>query len=565
MEGMQSLAMPDTPLPLHRDTAVAHIFPSLSPAQLARVATHGRRRPIQAGEQLFQVGDPGVPFFVVTSGAVQILRSAGSAETLIVTHRSGEFLGEGNMIGGRRSLVRALVSEPGEVLEVDREDLLRLVQTDADISDIVMRAFLLRRVELIANGFGDVVVIGSRHCAGTLRVKAFLIRNGHPFAYLDLDDDVDAQALLGRFDVSADEVPVLICRGDTVLRNPSNQQVAECLGFNEAVDQVHVRDLVIIGAGPSGLSAAVYGASEGLDVLVVETNAPGGQAGSSSRIENYLGFPTGIAGQDLTTRAFAQAQKFGAQMVIAKGATELVCDPEAYAVRLDDGTLVPARAVIIATGAEYRKPSVECLAQFEGAGVYYAATPMEAQLCLGEDVVIIGGGNSAGQAAVFLAQSVRRVHLLVRGPGLADTMSRYLIRRIENHPGIVVHAHTELATLQGSGHLERVGWRETTTGALEMRDMRHVFVMAGAQPNTTWLEGSVALDAQGFIKTGAELSPEDLVRASWPLARPPSLLETSRPGVFAVGDVRCGNTKRVATAVGEGAIAVAFVHQAMRR
>ena len=300
------------------------------------------------------------------------------------------------------------------MIELDREQLLALVQTDAELSEILMRAFILRRVELIARGLGDVVLIGSTHCAGTLRVKEFLTRNGHPYAYIDLDRDADAQELLDRFHVSAADVPVLICRGDAVLRNPSNQQIAECLGFNDAIDQTHVRDLVIVGAGPAGLAAAVYGASEGLDVLVLESNAPGGQAGSSSRIENYLGFPTGISGQELTGRAYAQAQKFGAQIMIAKGATELACDRQPYAVQIDDGARVPARAVIIATGAEYRKPALDNLSQFEGAGVYYGATPMEAQLCVGEEVVVVGGGNSAGQAAVFLAQTAKRVHMLVR-------------------------------------------------------------------------------------------------------------------------------------------------------
>ena len=494
-----------------------------------------------------------------------MLRPSGATETLIVTHRAGQFSGEGNMITGRRALARMRVSEPGEVIELDREQLLALVQTDAELSEILMRAFILRRVELIARGLGDVVLIGSTHCAGTLRVKEFLTRNGHPYAYIDLDRDADAQELLDRFHVSAADVPVLICRGDAVLRNPSNQQIAECLGFNDAIDQTHVRDLVIVGAGPAGLAAAVYGASEGLDVLVLESNAPGGQAGSSSRIENYLGFPTGISGQELTGRAYAQAQKFGAQIMIAKGATGLACDRQPYAVQIDDGTRVPARAVIIATGAEYRKPALENLSQFEGAGVYYGATPMEAQLCVGEEVIVVGGGNSAGQAAVFLAQTAKRVHMLVRADGLADTMSRYLIRRIEDNPAIVLRTQTEIVALEGNGHLERVRWRDNRTGDVETHDIRHVFMMTGAVPNTGWLERCVALDDKGFIKTGPDLSPDDLAAAGWPLTRPPYLLETSRPGVFAVGDVRGGNIKRVASAVGEGSIAVAFVHQVLHQ
>ena len=329
------------------------------------------------------------------------------------------------------------------MIELDREHLLALVQTDSELSEIFMRAFILRRVELIAHGFGDVVLVGSSHSPGTLRIKEFLTRNGHPYASIDLDRDADVQELLDRFQVTVDDVPVVICRGTVVLRNPTNQQIADCLGFNEAIDQTQVRDLVIVGAGPSGLSAAVYGASEGLDVLVLETNAPGGQAGSSSKIENYLGFPTGISGQELAARAYTQAQKFGAQLLIAKRATQLACDRKPYAIEIDHGPRVPARTVIIATGAEYRRLSLENLSQFEGAGVYYGATFVEAQLCGGEEVIVVGGGNSAGQAAVFLAHTARRVHILVRSGGLAESMSRYLIRRIEETPAIVVRPHTD--------------------------------------------------------------------------------------------------------------------------
>jgi thioredoxin reductase (NADPH) len=468
------------------------------------------------------------------------------------------------MLTGRRALLRAVVTESGEAIELEREQLLALVQTDAELSEILLRAFILRRGELIARGFGDVVLIGSTHCAGTLRVKEFLTRNGHPHAYIDLDRDAEAQELLDRFHVSAGDVPVLICRGDSVLRNPSNKKIAECLGFNETIDRTQLRDLVIVGAGPAGLAAAVYGASEGLNVLVLESDAPGGQAGSSSRIENYLGFPTGISGQELTGRAYAQAQKFGAQILIAKGATRLECDQHAYAVQVEDEARLTARTVIIATGAEYRKPPLENLSQFEGAGVYYAATAMESQLCVGDDVVVIGGGNSAGQAAVFLAQTARNVHVLVRGDGLAETMSRYLIRRIEDNPAIRLLSHTEIAGLEGNGHLERVTWRDNRSGHVETQDVRHVFMMTGAVPNTGWLGQCLVLDDKGFIKTGPDLSQADLMAAAWPLTRPPYLLETSRPGIFAVGDVRGGNIKRVASAVGEGSIAVAFVHQVLQ-
>jgi thioredoxin reductase (NADPH) len=539
------------------------LFPTLTPAQIVRIGAHGRRRAIVSGDVLVDVGQRPIPFFVVLSGEIEVLRPSAGADTLIVRQGAGQFTGEGTMLTGRRALTRIRVSKPGEAIEVDREQPLGLVQTDAELSDIFMRAFILRRMELIAGGYGDVVLIGSTHCAGTLRVEEFLTRNGHPFHYVDLDRDADAQDLLDRFHVGASDVPVLICRGDAVLRNPSNQQIADCLGFNDAIDRTHVRDLVIVGAGPAGLAAAVYGASEGLDVLVLESNLPGGQAGSSSRIENYLGFPTGISGLDLTGRAYAQAQKFGAQVLVAKGAAKLACAHPLYAVHLEDGGRIDARALIIASGAQYRKPAIPNLSQFEGAGVYYAASHMESQVCVGEEVVIVGGGNSAGQAAVFLAQTAKHVHLLVRRDGLAGTMSRYLIRRIEEHPAITLRTQTELVALDGETLLDRVQWRDRRTSVVTTHDVRHVFVMTGAVPNTGWLDGCVALDGSGFIKTGPDLSPHDLSTAEWPLARTPYLLETSRPGIFAVGDVRGGNIKRVASAVGEGSIAVAFVHQVL--
>jgi thioredoxin reductase (NADPH) len=389
------------------------------------------------------------------------------------------------------------------------------------------------------------------------------MRNGHPYSYIDLERDLDVQNLLDSFQISANEIPVLIHRGQLVLRNPSNQELAECLGFNESIDQTQVRDLVVIGAGPSGLAAAVYGASEGLDVLVLETGFPGGQAGSSSRIENYLGFPTGISGQELAARAYNQAQKFGATMLIIKG-TRLVCDNKPYEVVVEKGPPVSTRTIVIATGAEYRKPQCKNLPRFEGAGIYYSATFMEAQLCGGEEVIVVGGGNAAGQAAIFLAQSSKRVHMLVRSNGLEDNMSRYLIRRIEDTPAIVVHSRTEIAKLEGGDHLESVRWQNNQTEQYEEHKIRHVFLMTGAAPNTRWLDGCVVLDDKDFIKTGTDLSPENLSIARWPLARPPYLLETSLPGVFAVGDVRSGSVKRVASAVGEGSIAISFIHKVLQ-
>jgi thioredoxin reductase (NADPH) len=513
---------------------------------------------------LIEQGDTAVPFFVVITGEVEIVRPFGAHETLVTIHGCGEFTGEVNMLSGRRSLIRARVTKPGKVIELDHQQMLGLVQTDAELSDVLMRAFILRRVELIAAGVGDIILIGSTHSIGTLRIKEFLMRNGHPYSYIDLERDPDVQNLLDSFQISASEIPVLICRGQLVLRNPSNQQIADCLGFNESIDQTQVRDLVVIGAGPSGLAAAVYGASEGLDVIVLETSSPGGQAGSSSRIENYLGFPTGVSGQELASRAYLQAQKFGAHMLVAK-ATRLICDRKPYVVQLENGSRISTRTIVIATGAQYRKLPVENLSRFEGAGVYYGATFVEAQLCGGDEVIVVGGGNSAGQAAAFLAQTAKHVHMLIRSAGLAATMSRYLIRRIENSPMITLRPQTEIVAVEGKGnHLNSVYWRNSQTGQTEKHEISHVFVMTGADPNTRWLDGCIALDDKGFIKTGPDLSPENLSSAGWPLVRQPYLLETSLPGIFAVGDVRGGSIKRVASAVGEGSIAISFVHKVLQ-
>jgi thioredoxin reductase (NADPH) len=552
-----------TPALLTQGSPVEQIFPTLTAAQVTRISAHGHLRQVQSGEVLVEAGEQSARFFVVTAGQVDIVRQSDTSEELVATFKPGQFTGEVNMLSGRPGFAQIRAREAGEVIEIHRERLLALVQTDSELSDILMRAFILRRVELIAHEFGDAVLIGSNYCSATLRIKDFLTRNGHPYSFIDLDRDEGVQDLLDHFQVNASEVPVLICRGETVLRNPDNEQIANCLGFNEAIDQTKIRDLVIVGAGPAGLAAAVYAASEGLDVLVLESNAPGGQAGSSSKIENYLGFPTGISGQELAARAFTQAQKFGAQVMIAKGGRKLTCERKPFAIEVDGNVRVPARAVIIATGAHYRKLPLENLSQFEGAGVYYGATPMEAQLCTGEEVAVIGGGNAAGQAAVFLARTAKRVHVLVRSKGLAASMSRYLIRRLESNPAIDLRTKTEIVALEGNGHLDRIRWRDNQTGSIETHDVRHVFVMTGAVPSTQWLDRCIVLDEKGFIKTGSDLSADELTAAQWPLARAPYLLETSRPGVFAVGDVRRGNLKRVASAVGEGSIAVAFVHQVL--
>jgi len=412
---------------------------------------------------------------------------------------------------------------------------------------------------------GNLILMGSRHSADTLRLREFLTRNGYPYTYVDLDTDKTSQELLDRFEVKLGEIPVLICNARTVLRNPSTQELADCLGINISINSDEVRDLVIVGAGPAGLAAAVYAASEGLDVLVIETEAPGGQAGSSSKIENYLGFPTGVSGQELAARAITQAQKFGAKIIVARTVVRLNCKKPLYEIVLDDGMVLPARAVVISTGAQYNKPDIPNLKKFEGQGVYYGATRIESQLCEKEDVVVVGGGNSAGQAAVFLSQTARKVHMFVRSSGLAESMSRYLIQRITENPAIDLHYKAEIVSLEGNGRLERVAWVDRATGETSRPEIRHVFIMTGASPRTEWLQGCLALDNKGFILTGRDLDlPADLVPpVVWPLARPPLMLETSRPRVFAVGDVRSGSVKRVASAVGEGSIAVHLVHRAL--
>jgi thioredoxin reductase (NADPH) len=548
----------DVPLVASREK----VFPTLSDSQIERVKARGRMRPVAAGQVLVEQGDANFPFFVILSGELEAVRPAELGRRLITFSGRGQFSGEINSLSGRRAMFRISVSKSGEVIELDRREMMALVQGDAEIGEIVMRAFILRRAGLVTGGVGDVVLVGSAHSADTLRLKEFLMRNGHPYAYVDLEHDAEVEQLMADFRIAADEIPVVICRGETVLRNPSNREVADCLGFNEAIDQAHVHDVVVIGAGPSGLAAGVYGASEGLDVLVIETNAPGGQAGSSSRIENYLGFPTGVSGQELAARAYTQAEKFGAELLIEQ-AKQLECDRRPYRVLLESGSEVSARTIVIASGARYRKPPLDNLERFEGNGVYYGATFVEAQLCADDEVIVVGGGNSAGQAAVYLAETAARVYVLVRSGSLAQSMSRYLSRRIEEMPKIELLTHTEVIALLGSDRLQAVRWRNKQTGVIEEHPIAHVFMMTGATPNADWLGGCLVRDTNGYVKTGPDLGVEDLAATRWPLARPPYLLETSLPGVFAVGDVRSGSVKRVASAVGEGSISISFVHRVL--
>jgi thioredoxin reductase (NADPH) len=542
----------------------AQMFPELTPAQIDRVTTIGRRRDVRAGEVLIEVGEQNTRFFVVLSGGLEVVRLIGEREEPVTVHGPRQFTGEINMLSARRSLVRVRAAGDSSVIVVDRDDLRALVQRDPELSEILMRAFILRRVALASQDSNDMVLVGSRHSAGTQRIREFLSRNGQPFTYQDVEADPGVQVVLDRFHVGVNEVPVVLCQGGHVLKNPSIESLSSALGLSAAIDPHALRDVVIIGAGPAGLAAAVYAASEGLDVLVLESTAPGGQAGTSSRIENYLGFPTGISGEALAGRALTQAEKFGAEVAIARTVVRLDCDSHPYRLFLSDGQVVRTRTIVVATGVKYRRLDLPSLPRFEGAGVFYSATHLESQGCRGEDVAVVGGGNSAGQAAVFLSGVASHVNVLVRGPGLADSMSRYLIQRIESTPNVVLRTRTQVEALDGANGLERVSWRNVDTGAGESRAIRNLFLMTGADPNTAWMEGCVLLDEKKFVKTGMDLLPEELAAAHWPLPRRPYGLETSIPGVFCVGDARSTSVKRVASAVGEGAICVQFVHRALQ-
>ena len=500
--------MSSLPIPSPLD-ARTQTFPVLMEPQINRVRSSGKLRQVKNGEILFAPGDTNVPFFVVLSGRIEIVQSDLAGEHLIATLGPGEFTGEMTMISGRRYLVLGRVTEAGELLELSEDGLRSLVAKDAELSEIFMRAFILRRLALISHGYGNLILLGSRHSANTLRLREFLTRNGHPHTYVDLDRDKSSQELLDRFELKLDEIPVVICQAHAVLRNPTIQELADCIGLNSAIDETQVRDLIIVGAGPSGLAAGVYAGSEGLNVLLIETASPGGQAGSSSKIENYLGFPMGISGQELAARAIAQAEKFAAKMIVARSVERLECEKRPYKVRLDNGDKLAARAIVIATGAQYKKPHLANLEKFEGQGIYYGATFMESQLCEQGEVVVVGGGNSAGQAAVFLSETAPKVYMLVRSSELSSTMSRYLVQRIEANPAIELHFKTEIVGLEGGRHLERITWQDKTSGETSTHEIRHLFIMAGASPRTSHRSDSGGTASRGFSRdpTGTRLAP----------------------------------------------------------
>ena len=526
-------------------------FPKLAPEMIDRIRPYGKIDHFDGGSYLFQVGDRNVDFFLILDGAVDILQSDGrGGHVLVVTHEKSEFTGELDHLSGRAVIVCARAARPTDVLRVSPASLRRLSSAEPDIGYLLLRAFILRRVGLIEHADGGTVVVGSGRTADTLRLQSFLTRNGYPLRVLDTDTDPDAASALQLFHLSNEVLPAVVLNAQTVLKNPTNRALADALGITEHLAPDRVYDVTVVGAGPAGLAAAVYSASEGLDTLVVEGLGPGGQAGSSSRIENYLGFPMGISGLSLATRAQVQAEKFGASFAIARPALSLDCRGLPFTIRLTDQVTISTRAVVVATGARYRKLDVPNLERFQGQGVHYAATSVESRLCVGDEVIVVGGGNSAGQAALYLASQARHVHMLIRGDGLAETMSDYLIRRIESSSRISVHTGTRVTSLHGNKYLEAVGWRERD-GAETIHPTANLFLMIGALPNTDWLSGCVALDAKGFIITGRH--------ANGQFAGSPYV--TSVPGIYAVGDVRSDSIKRVAASVGEGSVVVHDIHQ----
>ena len=530
----------------------AQTFPRLSDDMVRHVAAYGVEEQAPTGTPLFARGERSVDFFVVVTGCIEIFYEDAEGKAQVVRrHGPHEFTGELDLFSDRSTLVSGRAAEDSRVLRIRRGDFRRLVTGEPDIGEIIMRAFILRRVGLIKHEQGGAVLIGPGRAGDTLRLQRFLTRNAHPFRIFDTEHDPDAGGFLACFSLPPDQLPVVILPGRRVLKNPSNAVLADELGLTENIDPTQVYDVVVVGAGPAGLAAAVYAASEGLSTIVIEAMAPGGQAATSSKIENYLGFPTGISGQALAGRARVQAQKFGARLSIARPAVKLHCGAQPYRIQLKEGPQVAARAIVVATGARYRKLAVPNYEKFEGAGIHYAATAMEARLCAGEEVALVGGGNSAGQAAVFLSRTVRRVHILIRGAGLAATMSDYLIQRITTSPVIAVHPHTEVTGLDGDSYLRRVTWTDRRTGAAETRAIANLFVMIGAAPNTEWLDGCLDLDDKGFIETGRWADRHGLT----------SPYATSMPGVFAVGDVRANSVKRVASGVGEGSVVIQAIHR----
>lgn len=540
---------PDSPVPHARE---AQIFPRLDAETLERLAPYGSVEAPAAGTVLFERGARTADFFVVLEGAIELLDDErAEAARPFRRYEAGQFTGELHLFNDRALLITGRAAAGTRLLRIDRASFRRMTSTEADIGEFIMRAFILRRVELIATGQGGVTVVGSSHSADAHRIRAFLTRNAHPFRFLDLDEDGAAADMMASAGPALADLPLLVMPGGETLHNPANADLARMLGIDNPAAGDAVVDVAVVGAGPAGLAAAVYAASEGLRTVVVEANAPGGQAGTSMRIENYLGFPTGITGRALASRALIQAEKFGARFAVSRPVVSLDCSGNPLVLALEGGETIRTRSVVVATGARYRRLAVPGYDRLEGRGIYYAATPMEAQLCSGREAVIVGGGNSAGQAAVFLARTCSHVHVLIRSGSLAATMSDYLVQRLQDSPAISLHPFTEITQVEGDTYLGHVTWADNRTGASERRAVGGLFVMIGAQPNTGWLDGCLPLDEKGFVPTGPD--------AGGPAATSP--YATRRAGVFAVGDVRSGSVKRVASSVGEGSVVISSVHR----
>jgi thioredoxin reductase (NADPH) len=533
-------------------------FPTLTPQEIARMRRFGEIAPYKHGEKLFETGKPGPGMFVVLSGHVTITQRDGLGHvTPVIDQGPGQFLAEIGQLSGRVALVDGHAEGDVETLLIPPERLRALLVAEADLGERIMRALILRRVSLIQGGVGGPVLIGPPNSSGVIRLQGFLTRNGYPHHLLDPERDHDAAELIARYSPAPADWPLVVAPDGAVLRNPSESELAHAMGMVRGPAKDKVYDVAVVGSGPAGLSTAVYAASEGLSVAVCDTRAFGGQAGASARIENYLGFPTGISGLALTARAYNQAQKFGADMMIPVEVMSLDCsrDDGAFGLTLDDGDVLRARSIVVASGARYRRPEIANLADFEGRGVWYWASPIEARLCVEQEVVLVGGGNSAGQAAVFLSGHASKVYMVIRGGGLGASMSRYLIERIEAASNIELVFNTEVVALEGTQgvSLERLRWRSRLSGEESGIDIRNLFLFVGADPATGWLDGcGVTVDRAGFVVTGAPPDESD--------RKPASALETSVPGVFAVGDVRSGSVKRVGGAIGEGAQVVAALH-----
>lgn len=531
----------------------------MSGEQIERIKSFGVIERLEKGTVVFERGEKTVDFFVVLSGNIEIYEHRRDGIEVFTVHGEKQFTGEVDLFNDRKILVGGRMGEEGEVIRVNRASFRKLISAETDIGEIVMRAFILRRVGLISHEQGSVTLIGSRDSRETLKIERFLRRNGYPVALLSNLESNECVNILSNFKVSNSDLPaVLLHDGEEILRNPSITELAEDLGLFEEIDQNDPYDVTVIGAGPAGLSAALNAASEGLKTIVLEAEAPGGQAGTSSKIENYLGFPTGISGQALAGRAQIQAQKFGTKIALPRAVKKIISSDNIFTIDIESGEAITSKTIVIASGARYRSLGLEEEKNFENAGLYYAATAMEGSLCEGEEVIIVGGGNSAGQAAVFLSKTAKHVHILVRGEGLAASMSDYLIERINSSDLITLHTNTEIIELRGENNLKQVVWKNRKSGETRELDLRYVFLMIGAVPNTGWLEGSgVKLDDKGFVCTGS-----DVFDSSWPLKnRPPLMLETNVPGIFAAGDVRANSVKRVTSAVGEGGMAINSVHK----